>query len=458
MGIHEAKLHRQRVDIAKFTSLIREARIITGFSYPRLHDDRTPLIRKVSGRPARQAAGRTVSALKARTASMRTVRVAKAPSAPLTVEHPVVERAAPPLVPTGPVVAEERVKSREPAPPGPLRAKPDMSRLTRKSSARLKRLGSAGSVLIRRLSKVSITEDACSASSGDMPTSSTFDPDTLKRLKVNPKEVITEYIAELNRVENEAEEDVIKLNSAQKLLNDRRVIHCKVMDVLDHFYGSLPGWQEDPISQRMFPETVDMTEAGLQAERDLVEARTLRQRVYAACDDHSHGLKALSHIATNLNRFIRHFEQLVSCLGEYESVVQSDPISKRSNVDITAALLDLEKLLEGCVTSANIATACCVDAPRVSHLQSELKNLRDGFARESIAVMTQGRIYRSDLDGTVQVAKTGLSDCRLAEAFVAERKKMIIADLPTFENQVERCEEYVMHERIGILDIHHSIS
>ena len=434
VAIHQANASRLKHEADTRRHHLREARIIAGISDTTADPDRSNLVRRVSGKPIRHISGRTVSALKARTSAIR--------SASKNSRTSVEKR-------------DERFQNRHHAPPGPSPGKPDMSRLSRKSSARLKRLGSAGSVLIRRLSKVSVSEDASSGSSADAPASSTFDQNTMKRLKMTPKEVIAEISAELKRLEDEERIEMAKLTESKKLLSERRGIHEKAMAILDQFYGSLPGWEDDPIAQRLFPETAEMTEAGLEAERDLVDARDTRERARAAYADHGRALNGLLAICTELNLFIEHLEQLLFYIDQCESSRRAARSPPQVSRDVGGTLRKLEAHLDKCVHNARLGVECCSDAPRLTQLQNDLENLSKGFAHEANAVITEGTIYHSDLGPTLQVAKAALCDCKLAETFVSERQRLISEDVESFENQVERCEEYVMLERIGILDMHH---
>lgn len=440
VGMHDAHLanHKHAAQIA--SSQIKEAKIIAGIieKPPVMQaEQKSTLIRRVSGKPIRHINGRTASALRARTASMR----AASRHHKTAFEHRS---------------DDNRPPGRENHPPGPTKGMVEFNKLTRKSSARLKRLGSAGSVLIRRLSKVSVAEDASSGSSAESPVSSTFDQETMKRLKASPAEVITEYEADLKRIELAEDVEIEKLKEAKERLENRRTIHDKAMAILDHFYGSLSGWEDDPIAVRMLPDTADMTEAGIEAERDLAEVRLTRERVFAAHEDHGRSLIALGSMSSNMGLFIDRLEALVSSIDDYEETFRSGGrLLKISRDVITDILKDLEKLMRKCVQNAKLAGECSTEAPRVGQIERDLGKLEEGFMREAEAMMKQGTVYKNDFAPTLQVAKSTLCDCKLAEAFVAERRNMISEDLETFDSKVERYEEYVMLERIGILDTYH---
>lgn len=440
VGIHGAHLSNRKHAAQIARSQIKEAKIIAGIIVkpPVIEaEQRSTLIRKVSGKPSRHISGRTASALRARTASMRSA----------SRHHKTVAEHR---------SDDNRPPGRDNHPPGPTKGMVEFNKLTRKSSARLKRLGSAGSVLIRRLSKVSVAEDASSGSSAEPPMSSTFDQETMKRLKASPADVIAEYEAELKRIDLTEDAENDKLKEAKERLENRRIIHDKAMAILDQFYGNLPGWGDDPIAVRMLPDTADMTEAGIEAERDLAEVRLTRERVFAAHEDHGRVLTALGSVSSNMSLFVEQLEALVSSIDDCEETSRSGGVLIKISRDvITGILKDLENLMHKCVQNAKVAAECCTEAPRVGQIERDLGKLEEGFTREAEAVMKQGTVYKNDFAPTLQVVKSTLCDCKLAETFVAERRNMISEDLETFDSKVERYEEYVMLERIGILDTYH---
>lgn len=420
VGIHEAKVSRGKQQAEILRLQIREAKIIARLTDP---DDRVPLVRKVSGRPSRHFAGRTVSALKARTTSMRS--------------NSRNNRAS---------LERENVSFREHTSTSPSKQTQDPSVLSRKSSARLKRLGSAGSILIRRLSKVSVSEEASTGSSNEQPAVSPFDADMVKRLKTNPLSVISEFEAELAKFQESDTSNITKLQESQRQLDMKRNTNSKIMEILDQFYGNLPAWEDDPISHEMFPETADLTEAGLEAERDLADARGIRERARAAREDHARTVNGLNTIATELGIFIDDLEQLILALDARNTAMP---------INFTNTLRALRQNLEKCARSSRMAVECCPEAPRILQLRRDVQYLLDGFVQEANAVLSNGTIYQSEFRPALHVARTILSDCKVAETFVSERQILIAEDLAKFERSVERCEEYVILERVSILDLHH---
>lgn len=297
-----------------------------------------------------------------------------------------------------------------------------------------------------------MAEDSSTGSSNDAPVSSTFDQETMRRLRSAPSDVIAEYENELRRLEKTIEVETGKLREAKERLESRRLIHGKAMHILDQFYGGLPGWEEDPIARSMLEETAEMTEAGLEAERDLADARLVRERAQAAFEDHERCLRELQFIAETLNTFIRQVEDLMMV------VEQLDPqkkFVKMQSSGLEDALAEKRELLGRCIEQARTAADCSVDAPRVSLLGTDLRKVREAFSVEAGAVSRQGGLRRGDFGPSLQVARSALCDCRLAESFVAARVKMVGEDLAKFDMRMERCEDYVMLERVGILDQYH---
>lgn len=433
VAIYDANVKNQQHAILLLRNQIEEAKIIAGItdtiSSPDPPHAQVP-VRKLGNRTGRHITDRTVSALKARANCMRPVARGMTPSS-----------------------ADGNWESlqRSQHLPGQSRAR-DFDKLSRKSSARLKRLGSAGAVLIRRLSRVSIAEDASIASSIDAQLSLTFKHETMKRLKSSPNEVIAEYDEELKRLESATKAESEKLQGAKKRLKSRRELHSKAMAVLDQFYGGLPGWEEDPIARHMLPDTAEMTEAGLEAERDLAEARLMQEQTFAAHEDHERALRALQTIISTLGDFVERLGETVATVGESKD-------RRAVQVDSTALgdLLRDEERLRRCLSNAKFAIECCVEAPRVDQIEYDLNRLKESFATETAIVSTQGGLRRGDFGSTLQVGMAALCECKLAEAFAAERVKMIGEDLVEFDLRVERCEEYVMMERVGILDQYHPV-
>ena len=57
------------------------------------------------------------------------------------------------------------------------------------------------------------------------------------------------------------------------------------------------------------------------------------------------------------------------------------------------------------------------------------------------------------IEDSVNRASSAVREGRLAEKFVQEREKLIGEDVAMFEEVVERCEEYVIMERMALLVI-----
>lgn len=433
IAIHDASLTNHRDAALALRNQIEEAKIIAGITdAPSASDNpqSTGPARRAGIRTGRYITDRTVSALKARTGCIR--------SASRGITRSSADGRWDTLQKGRNISNQSRVR--------------DIDKLSRKSSARLKRLGSAGAVLIRRLSRVSMAEDASTASSIDAQVSLTFKPETMRRLKSSPNEVIAEYGEELKRMESAIHSEMEKIQEAKKRLKSRRDLHGKAMAILDQFYGGLPGWEEDPVARHMLPDTAEMTEAGLEAERDLAETRLMREQTLAARDDHRRALRALQTITSTLSTFVERLEEAVAAVGGSKDrrVLQLDG----------TALGDLpreEERLRRCLSNAKLAVECCVEAPRVEQIGRELNKLKESFTMETAVASRQGGLRRGDFGSTLQVGMATLCECKLAEAFAAERVKMIGEDLVEFDLRVERCEEYVMMERVGILDQYHPV-
>lgn len=411
-------------------------------------------VRRIPGSSGRGPAPRSISALKGRPGTSHR-----------STSHSAADCVAPSSFPD---LGPETLSNTLPCSAAP--RKGYVAKLSRKSSGTLKRIGSAGTTLMRRLSRASVGNDPSSVLS--VPTSghatgmtttpgivsSVLDDETLARLKTEPADVIAELEVATVRLQNEERETLSRLKAAERILEERRELHNSAMAILDQFYGNLPGWQQDPITQAMFTETVDMTDAGLEAERDLAEARHNLAQGYAALKDHELAFGSLQTIGEQLGLFVNGLERLVRSVAECDKRSRSDAIITPGLAgDIWTTLQHLEKYLNKCVSCGEMAFECCPDAPRVSQIERDLRTLRDSFANEAKAVLAMGRIYQKDLLGSLQVAKSTGNDCKLAEVFVGGREKMIAEDVESFEELVERCEEYVMQERMVLVDIHHPI-
>lgn len=354
-----------------------------------------------------------------------------------------------------------------------------LSMLSRKSSGTLRRLSSAGSLLLRRMGRTSVDDEHTSLSSvpnggGDMNSvgvlegmdestvtavemsvavaaamgvsSNTLDKKTFARLRTEPAEVVAELEAEAKRTHVEERDLLSRLNAAKRALEQRRDVHNKAMAILDQFYGSLPGWQQDPITQAMFVETVDMTDAGLETERDLAEARHSMSQAYAAMKDHELSLSALQSIGEQLGMFVSGLERLlrsvVDCDSGFEAAIYS-------------TVRQLEKHLSNCMGSAQMAVECSVNAPRLAQIEKDMKLLHVNFGHGAKAVMNAGSMTEHDMRVHLQVGKALNVERKLSEKFVQERLKMIEEDLEQFEEMVEKCEGYVIMERVALVDLHH---
>lgn len=409
-------------------------------------------VRRIPG-SSHRLASRSVSALKGRSGPSRR-----------STSNSATDCSSPPSYPD---LAPENLSQ---ALPSTSSKKGYVAKLSRKSSGTLKRIGSAGTTLLRRFSRASVGNEPASAqsvpssalSSIQAPSSpvvsSVLDSETLSRLKTDPAEVIAELEGDAIRLQREERETLARLKSAEQILAERRDVHNKAMAILDQFYGNLPGWQLDPITQAMFTETVDMTDAGLEAERDLAEARHNLAQGRAALKDHELALGSLQTIGEQLGLFVDGLEQLIRSISDCETKSRADKnTAPEYPGDIWTSLQQLEKYLNKSVGCGEMASECCPDAPRVKQIERDLRTLRDGFVTESRAVVSMGRVYQKDLLGNLHVAKSTKEDSDLAESFVGEREKMIAEDVEAFEELVERCEEYVMQERMTLVDIHYPL-
>lgn len=359
--------------------------------------------------------------------------------------------------------------------------------MSRKSSGRLRRFGSTGTVFLKRFTRAPPSTSPKTVlnsrhGGGDVdgaegnvitppPTISTpFDQQTLTRLATDPAPLLEEYRAALTQLRADESAAQVALSTADQKLEQRRHEHRMAMSILDHFYGAQPGWQDDPIAVHMFTETVDMTEAGLQAERDLVDARGLAAQALAAASDTELSHVSLQRAGVSVAGFADALESFANNLGDGDTDVKrrgrgggdgrNNGVERNGEEgtvrsDVALALRELEMRLDRAVRATEVAVSCCVDAPRVAQLTKDLVKLREGFVGEVRAVGTLGRVYRKDMTGMISVARSAVVDCKLAEAFVRERMRLIAEDVAQFNATVEKCEEYVMMERMTLVDLHY---
>lgn len=355
--------------------------------------------------------------------------------------------------------------------------------LSLQSSRTLRRLSSAGSMLMRKLSRGSGLEESAQeekdrecdnvvyteegnypdlnsmASPGAGVLSNMLDKKTMDRLELYPVQVMNELQAEAMRLQKEEKEELSQVKSAERTLDHRRDVHDKIVAILDQFYGSLPGWQQDPITQAMFVETVDMTDAGLDTERDLAEARQNLTQAFAALKDHGLALSALQSMLEQLEQFVSGLDQFVEEMA-----------SSEINRNLLSQLRLLEKHTTQCHSCAEMASECTPDAPSVQQLERDARKLNKGFMKQcgkleacassqmmTVPGKTDGKEDLFDVDMTTDLyaAKAMISECKRVEKFITEREKLITEDVDQFEDLVERCEEFVILERMALIDLHH---
>lgn len=344
----------------------------------------------------------------------------------------------------------------------------------RRPTGKLRRLGSAGSMLIRRMSRTSVGkgEAASMASAASVGSDglapavaaatgsvcSALDRSTIARLKTAPSTVMAELEGEARRLHEVERDALMRVKASERSLEQRRDYHDKAMAILDQFYGTLPGWQQDPITQAMFVETVDMTDAGLETERDLADARHIRAQALAALSDSGLAVGSLQATTEHLGTFISGLDATIRSIAEFENrdaATSQLQIKIASTGDIRSTLSVLEQNLEKAASSAEMALDCCKSVARVLHLERDVRTLRNTFVANMKSAYSAEQLNAKEFAETLHVAKRVVCDCKMAETYMRELEKMVAGDLDGFEDLVESCEEYVMAERLALVDLHH---
>lgn len=248
----------------------------------------------------------------------------------------------------------------------------------RKGSRRLARLGSRG--LVRRMSRVKVDDKG--------------------------REEAEKQLKKLEQEEAEAE---LRERLLEEKMKKRRKIHVQVMEVLDEFYGGKDGWENDQVARTMLSELADMTEAGLEAERDLAEARKLRDGALAAKQDWERGLR-----------------EVTSVRKDVESVLEG-------NHRMETAISPETVLWQRLETSTRVASECGLEMNAIARGLEALKDSND----------------------SKQMTQATRVECIKMERHGKEVVAMIQEDVNKLERRVERCEEYVIMERVAILNQHH---
>ena len=432
--IHESKISSSKKQIVTAKERIREANILIQTINNTVNTNGISL-RRVHGKPNHFRSRRTDSALREST---------EFPPTPNTLtnqrsfDHDIVLGTHQQLSPS-----EQR------------RFKPDVHKASRKSS-KLRRLGSAGSTFLRRLSKGSHMDESSLGSRREPFTPVVLDEDTIERLKLNPEQGMEELQNKLHSLIEAEHVDAVKLKEAQNKLAEKRDIHDRIMEILDLFYGNTPGWEENPISQAMFTEIADMTEAGLEAEHDLVDFRLLLNRARAAFEDYVLGANAMLVVTHELTFFVQKLGALMVSVDESEPIFLMDGTIESKNEELHRTILrDMDGHITKTYSKSRVAAESCVGAPRVARVKADLQKLKSIFDAEVSAVEDSESVCQCDLQTMMQMSRNALSESRTAEMFVIERRNLMGEDLVKIESQVDRCEEYVIMERLGILDLHH---
>ena len=95
-----------------------------------------------------------------------------------------------------------------------------------------------------------------------------------------------------------------------------------------------------------------------------------------------------------------------------------------------------------------------MDAPRVIQIIRNLRCLKEDLgAKEKLVV--SAHLYDNNMGEILRIVKTMVCESKLAEKYVPNRQKMIFEDVEGFEELVEKCEEYVIMERMALVDLHH---
>lgn len=418
-------------------------------------------VQKVPGSPRKPFGTRTISGLreKRRAAAQATtrnqIRAQAQAQAQADAAASILIEAAPPSA--APALPRSGHGNRMPSPPGPQPRSPstqeasqrsftnDPARLTRKSSSGLRRLGNAGSRLVRRISRVSSADGFELGAPGECP----LDAELLERLNINPLETVQELKIEERRLLEQQNHALEAQVEVQTKLDNRRGIHNRLMDILDQFYG---GTRDDMVSAYMDHETQEMTEAGLEAEKDLTREMRFRHKAYIAFNDHTRAQKAL-------REGIKLLEEIIEQLGRAKIASKVDLIrggEAAANAAVEAHdRMKIAKIRsrEAC-RKAKIASYCCRDLPRISPVEvtfTHLLTVMDiRFDSVGIDMMTLRTI--SEALGS---SRKSLEDCRLAKTFAENRVALITEDIMRLDDKVERCEEYVLQERLSILHQHH---
>jgi hypothetical protein len=274
----------------------------------------------------------------------------------------------------------------------------------------------------------------------------------LHALANNPDETLADLQGNADRSRQQLSTALEVLLKAQTALDARREIDDERLTILDRFYAKLPGWENDPVSQKLLVEVADMSEAAIVAERDLWFKCEKLEIMYTALSDHRKGLEFISDAHARLKNVVRELEV---------ARVANSVDALRHGSAAAAAAAEAHNRLKAAKIGANqafakakLASLCCKEIPRIDLISVKsselLVNVDVGFNSPAVEL-----VARKTISEALVSARATLSDCDQAVAWVIDRTARIESDISDCEADVELLEQDVIEERMGLLRQHH---
>jgi hypothetical protein len=277
----------------------------------------------------------------------------------------------------------------------------------------------------------------------------------LHGLIINANETLAELSFEAGRVRRVLAEKLMTRIVAESALETRRVLNARLLTVLDRFYGRLPGWEDDPVSQALIGDLGSMSDSGVEVERDMWEQQSRLLNTQLVLLDHNKCSEYLSVCllllknvdetlvraeAANVIDILRHGPDAYTAA----SVVQSKLMSARSSVNEA-------------VLKAKIASLCCPNMARAPHILDTTKRLQTIIQTDiNFHMMGSDVITGRLIVDALALTSSASYNVQCGLQWVTGRVASIKCDQERADTEIEMLESDVLEERIVLLRQHHA--
>lgn len=270
--------------------------------------------------------------------------------------------------------------------------------------------------------------------------------------RVNVDEALKIIEMDVKQAQEEFEYASELFGEAETLLQDRRAIDFRLIDIMDRFYGKEPGFEEDQVALKMVEECDELSSEGREAEEGRYKLLKLHQQISTALRDQENALEHAHSALLLYKEIVEHLKE--SRTYNRIDVFTEGNLSRQASLKVKELWVESDKKATVANRKAKIAHYFSPEAPiiRTADIgQSNLIGTLD-IVFDSIPVDV---MVKKTVSQTYERALESFKDSEKTVRWLVEYSSKVRCHLDECKANIERWDRLLLKERADIFHRNH---